>query len=94
MLYAKQKRKVWIVNKSKDLTFRDFKKANTIKNLIKLKVTLIEEEDFSQIEASDIVYMTLNSFIRYFSVKKLDLSEVICIVDEYDSIFLESCNEF
>jgi hypothetical protein len=60
-----QGNKVFVVNASKDLTFRDFKKAGVVLK-IDLSVSFIDGIDFSQVGSADIVYITLESFIELY----------------------------
>jgi hypothetical protein len=50
--------KVFVINASKDLTFRDFKKAGVVLK-IQLKVCHIDNDDFSQADGANIIYITL-----------------------------------
>ena len=79
-----------VVNKSKDLTFRDFKKATERSVGMAIKVELFTEAGgLSEKDLGSIVYMT-NAQSLGFSSKGSDLlQKTTLIVDEFDSILFE-----
>ena len=64
-------------------------KATSINGACNLRISLIAKSDYSQVQTSDIVYFTLESFLKY--QEKHSIKNIYGIIDESDSIFFESC---
>ena len=82
---------MFIVNRSADLSFRDFKKATNISNKLDLEIIYASSNDLSQIQRANIIFITCDYFMDY--IKKVDqetVQNICCIVDEFDSILFES----
>jgi hypothetical protein len=59
-----------------------------------MKISYIDSNDFASVESSDIIYITLKSFINLYKEKKdADFWDgCVCVVDESDLVFMDTAN--
>jgi hypothetical protein len=71
------------------LSFRDFKKAKAVQQQVNVKVVLADESKFEEIEEANIVYINLETFLKYSNKHWNQLPSIYCIVDESDIVFFD-----
>lgn len=79
--------KVFIMNQSEDLTFRDFKKAEKCSAALKIDVVFLEDFPDSSVIHDGIIYLSYGTFVKvHASIEQWDFQKMKLIFDEFDSV--------
>jgi superfamily II DNA or RNA helicase len=85
--YANQGHKVLIINLSEELTFRDFKKAQSSQNITNIPVNFIENIQKFSVLMEGISFVSFNVFSLIIkNSNKETLDNLVVIADEFDHI--------
>jgi hypothetical protein len=94
VLNVRKGRTVFVINQSADLTFRDFKKACSHSDDLRVKIHMLTEETLlTEVDAA-IYYATFKNYLqKHTMIPKDRRADSIIIIDEFDSIYFEKSND-